>query len=401
MNIIVQKYGGSSVKDVDRLKEIANWIKGRKLLGEDIVVVVSAQGKMTDSLIGKAMEITNLPHGRELDALLSAGEQVSSALLAMALKDIGVDAISFNALQLNIKTNNDFNNAKIIDIDKGLIFKSLREGKVVVVTGFQGIDNNKNITTLGRGGSDTSAVAIGAALEAKCVEIYTDVDGVYSADPRIVENSIKLNNISYNNMIEMAGKGAKVLHPRSVELAAKYGIIIHLRSSFTWKDGTFIGGDYSMLEQAKIDGVTHMKNLGSISVRALEDILVLEEALEVINDSGVDVKLINQNEDLNGKYEITLLLDKVDAIRLSEELIRRLDNKGNVALNLGLGMVSATGVGIKSSKLQGKMLKLLHSNGIPTKMLSSSEISFSYVISEVDVEKAKISMHRELVEKYN
>lgn len=238
--IVVQKFGGTSLKGSERLQEVARWVIKNKNEGNKMIIIVSAPGGMTDSLIEEAREMNANPRGRELDMLLSVGEQISAALLAMGIEELGAKAVSFNASQLQLKTNGEHNNAKILNISSEKILENLNNDYIVIVTGFQGIDSEGNITTLGRGGSDTSAVAVGAAVKADKVEIYTDVDGVYTSDPRIIKNAKKIKNISFDEMIEMADKGSKVLHCRSVELASKYEIPIHLRSAFTWKEGTWI-----------------------------------------------------------------------------------------------------------------------------------------------------------------
>lgn len=241
MAIIIQKFGGTSVKDNERLREVANQVVKRKRLGDKIVVILSAPGGFTDKLLKQAYDLNSNPSMRELDMLLSTGEQISVALFAMAVEALGEKAISFNATQLEIETCGTFNSAQIIGINREKIDEAFDKDKIVVITGFQGVDNQGNITTLGRGGSDTTAVAIGSSLSADMVEIYTDVDGIYTADPRIVKSAKKLDKIGYEEMIELAGNGAKVLHSRSVEIAYKYNIKIHLRSSFTWEEGTIVG----------------------------------------------------------------------------------------------------------------------------------------------------------------
>ena len=271
MALIIQKYGGTSVADGARVKEVAKRVLKYRSEGHDVVVVVSAPAGVTDSLLKRAKDITDLPDKRELDMLLTTGEQISIALLSMAIKDMGGDAISYNAFQVKFGTTADHTKALITNIDTTKIKERLKEGKVVVFAGFQGITIDNEITTLGRGGSDTTAVALGVALNADEVEIYTDVDGVYTADPRIVKNSKKLNEISYQEMLEMAASGAKVLHPRSVEIAAKYGIHIHLRSSFDNSKGTIVKGEEEIMEKAKIVGVSSSKNEGKITILGMPD----------------------------------------------------------------------------------------------------------------------------------
>ena len=272
MALIIQKYGGTSVANAERVTEVAKRVLKYKNEGNDVIVVVSAPAGTTDSLIKRAYELSDTPNKRELDMLLTSGEQISIASLAIAIEELGGKAISLNAFQVNFNTTDAHTKAQILNIDTDVIKENLSKGNVVVFAGFQGITKNNEITTLGRGGSDTTAVALGAALSADEVEIYTDVDGVYTADPRIVSNARKLESISYKEMLELAASGAKVLHPRSVEIAAKYGIKIHLRSSFDDSLGTIVEseGEKSM-EKAKIIGVTSSKNEGKITLSGLPD----------------------------------------------------------------------------------------------------------------------------------
>ena len=398
MGLIVQKYGGTSVKDSERLREVAGWVVKNKLEGNQMVVVVSAPGGMTDSLIKRAEEVHNTPSGRELDVLLSVGEQISASLLAMAIGELGHKAVSLTGPQLEIKTTNEFNNAKILGISSERIMERVEEDYIVIITGFQGMDEDGSITTLGRGGSDTTAVAVGAAISADQVEIYTDVDGVYTADPRIVKSAGKIPALSFEEMIEMAGKGAKVLHCRSVELAAKYGIDIHLRSAFTWEEGTWIRGDEKM-EKAAVRGITHVRDVAKITVGQLEGDGSLGDVMEVIEDREVDILLINQGLNTEGQFEISLLLKEEEAVRVSELFRERLGVSGNMSMKLGLGMVSAIGIGIRSNRLQGRVVKVLNNEGMRVEMISSSETSLSYVVADDRVDSLKKLMHHELIEK--
>lgn len=398
MALIVQKYGGTSVRDSERLREVAGWAVKNKEDGNQVVVVVSAPGGMTDSLIKRAHEVHDTPSGRELDALLSVGEQISASLLAMAIGELGHRAVSLTGQQLEMKTTNEFNNAKILEVSSEKIMERVDEGYIVIITGFQGVDENGSITTLGRGGSDTTAVAVGAAISADQVEIYTDVDGIYTADPRIVKNAEKIPALSFTEMIEMAGKGAKVLHCRSVEMAAKYGIDIHLRSAFTWKEGTWVRGDDKM-EKAAVRGITHVRGLAKVKVAQLEGNRSLGDVMGVIEDKDVDIRLINQGLNAEGNFEISFLLEEGEAVRVSEVIKERVSGCKNVSLNLGLGMVSAIGIGIRSNKLQGRVMRVLNNKGVRTEMISSSETSLSYVVADSDVDKLKKLMHYELIEK--
>ena len=398
MALIVQKFGGTSVRDSERVREVARWVVKNKVEGNQMVVVVSAPGGMTDSLIKRAEEVHKAPSGRELDVLLSVGEQISASLLAMAIGELGHKAISFTGPQLEIKTTNEFNNAKILEMSSEKIMERVEDDCVVIITGFQGMDEDGSVTTLGRGGSDTTAVAVGAAISADQVEIYTDVDGIYTADPRIVKNAGKIHELSFTEMIEMAGKGAKVLHCRSVEMAAKYGIDIHLRSAFTWEEGTWVRGDDKM-EKAVVRGITHVKGLAKVTVAQLKSNKCLGDVMSVIEDKDVDIRLVNQGLNPEGHFEISFLLEEGEAVRVSKLLKEKLGSCENINLNLNLGMVSAIGIGIRSNKLQGRVMRLLNSEGVRMEMISSSETSLSYVVSDKDVDKLKKLMHYELIEK--
>jgi len=384
--IVVQKFGGTSVKGTERLREVAKWVVENKNKGKKMIVVVSAPGGMTDSLIEKAKEINSNPRGRELDMLLSVGEQISAALLAMGIEELGEKAISFNGSQLDIKTNNDYNNAKILSIPSKKILDKLNDGYVVVVTGFQGIDSEGNTTTLGRGGSDTSAVAIGAAVGADKVEIYTDVDGVYTSDPRIVKKARKIESISYDEMIEMADKGAKVLHCRSIELASKYEIPVELRSAFTWEEGTWIKKEKTM-ENSVVRGISNISNLANLRINLKN----MEELVEHLEENHIEVKLFQQLE--NSKFSI--LTGKEEAQRF----YRVLKNRGYFPeLTDDLSMISVVGLGIASNNIPRKLTKILNLNEINIDSISSNQTSVSYVISQNKLNNANAIFHRELFE---
>ena len=384
--IVVQKFGGTSVKGTERLREVAKWVVENKNKGNKMIVVVSAPGGMTDSLIEKAKEINSNPRGRELDMLLSVGEQISAALLAMGIEELGEKAISFNGSQLDIKTNNDYNNAKILSIPSKKILDKLNDGYVVVVTGFQGIDSEGNTTTLGRGGSDTSAVAIGAAVGADKVEIYTDVDGVYTSDPRIVKKARKIESISYDEMIEMADKGAKVLHCRSIELASKYEIPVELRSAFTWEEGTWIKKEKTM-ENSVVRGISNISNLANLRINLKN----MEELVEHLEENHIEVKLFQQLE--NSKFSI--LTGKEEAQRF----YRVLKNRGYFPeLTDDLSMISVVGLGIASNNIPRKLTKILNLNEINIDSISSNQTSVSYVISQNKLNNANAIFHRELFE---
>ena len=402
MALIIQKYGGTSVADGARVKEVAKRVLKYRSEGHDVVVVVSAPAGVTDSLLKRAKDITDLPDKRELDMLLTTGEQISIALLSMAIKDMGADAISYNAFQVKFGTTADHTKALITNIDTTKIKERLKEGKVVVFAGFQGITIDNEITTLGRGGSDTTAVALGVALNADEVEIYTDVDGDYTADPRIVKNSKKLNEISYQEMLEMAASGAKVLHPRSVEIAAKYGIHIHLRSSFDNSKGTIVKGEEEIMEKAKIVGVSSSKNEGKITILGMPDkpgiaAKVFATLAKAKINTDIIVQSSSTNKELNNISFTVSKTDLPEAIAISEKIKTEIGatsilSDGNVA------KVSVIGVGLKSHyETTADIFDTLAENNINIDMISCSEINVSCIISQDDVDKAVIALHDKFI----
>lgn len=396
MGIIIQKFGGTSVKNTERILEIAKKIVERKKLGDDIVVVLSAQGGYTDTLLKKAHNISKTPKKRELDALLSTGEQISIALLAMAIEELGESAISFTATQLGIKTCSNHNCAQILDIENKKIKEALKEENIVVVAGFQGVDPYGNITTLGRGGSDTTAVALGVALDAQEVEIYTDVDGIYSADPRVVKDAKKINRIAYSEMIEMAGNGAKVLHSRSVELACKYNIKIHLRSSYSWKEGSIVKGEDEM-EKEVIRGITHSKNLSKITLRDTPHRLV--DVINTLSNKGYNIDIITHDFDPERGATISCIL-KQELLESAFEILedKYPKSRKNLIHIPNLGKVSVIGIGVKSKGVAAQVFKVLSENNISIEMVSSSDINISCIIHQKNLEKAVSLLHRELIE---
>lgn len=396
MGIIVQKFGGTSVKNTERILEVARKVIERKKAGDEIVVVLSAQGGYTDILLEKAHKVSSHPKKRELDVLLSTGEQISIALLAMAIENLGEKAISFTASQLEIKTCSNHNCAQIIDINKEKLKTALDDGYIVIVAGFQGIDSNGNITTLGRGGSDTTAVALGVTLDAEEVEIYTDVDGVYSADPRIVRDAKKIKTIAYNEMIEMAGNGAKVLHTRSVELACKYNIKIHLRSSYTWEEGSIIKGEDKMEKQV-IRGITHSKNLSKITLRDTPH--KLADVISTLANRGLNIDIITHDFDPERGATISCVL-KQDILEEAYKIFSEKypESSKNLIHIPNLGKVSVIGIGVKSKGVAAQVFNILSNNGISIEMVSSSDINISCIIKEKDLEKAVNLLHKELIE---
>lgn len=403
MALIIQKYGGTSVANAERVKEVAKRVLKYKKEGNDVIVVVSAPAGVTDSLIKRAYELTDKPNKRELDMLLTSGEQISIASLAMAIEAMGEKAVSLNAFQVNFKTTDDHTKAQILGIDTTTIEEKLKEGNVVVFAGFQGITDNNEITTLGRGGSDTTAVALGAALKADEVEIYTDVDGVYTADPRMVKNPKKLKTISYQEMLEMAASGAKVLHPRSVEIAAKYGIKIHLRSSFDESIGTIVEekGEESM-EKAKIIGVTSSKNEGKITLSGVpERPGIAAKVFTALAKEKISTDIILQSSSVNKEYNnisfTVNINDLSEAVMISERIKDELGAEG-VTAEENIAKISVIGIGLKThNETTAEIFDTLAENGINIDMISCSEINVSCIIKEEDVEKAVVALHTKFI----
>lgn len=404
MALIIQKYGGTSVADAERVKEVAKRVLKYKNEGHDVIVVVSAPAGTTDSLIRRAYELSETPSKRELDMLLTSGEQISIASLAIAIEDLGKKAVSLNAFQVDFKTTDEHTKATILDINTDIIREKLSEGNVVVFAGFQGITENNEITTLGRGGSDTTAVALGAALQADEVEIYTDVDGVYTADPRVVKTPKKLNTISYQEMLEMAASGAKVLHPRAVEIAARYGIKIHLRSSFDDSTGTIVKekGDESM-EQVKIIGITSTKNEGKITLSGVPDKPgIAAKVFSKLAKAKINTDIILQSSSVTKEFNnisYTVSIDDLkEAVAISQELKEELGAEG-VSYDANIAKISAIGIGLKTHyETTAEIFDTLAENGINIDMISCSEINVSCIIKEEDVNKAVRALHKKFIE---
>ena len=404
MALIIQKYGGTSVADAERVKEVAKRVLRYKEEGHDVIVVVSAPAGTTDSLIRRAYELSETPNKRELDMLLTSGEQISIASLAIAIEALGKKAVSLNAFQVDFKTTDEHTKATILNINTDIIREKLSEGNVVVFAGFQGITENNEITTLGRGGSDTTAVALGAALKADEVEIYTDVDGVYTADPRVVKNPKKLNTISYQEMLEMAASGAKVLHPRAVEIAARYGIKIHLRSSFDDSTGTIVKekGDESM-EQVKIIGITSTKNEGKITLSGVPDKPgIAAKVFSKLAKAKINTDIILQSSSVTKEFNnisYTVSIDDLkEAVEISQELKEELGAEG-VSYDANIAKISAIGIGLKTHyETTAEIFDTLAENGINIDMISCSEINVSCIIKEEDVNKAVRALHEKFIE---
>ena len=394
--LIVQKYGGSSVADAERVLNVAKRIMRTRMEGHDVVVVLSAQGKTTDGLIAKAKEINHKPSRREMDMLLSTGEQQSVALMAMAISAIGGRAVSLNAAQVGIETTNTYSNARIRTINTERIENELEEGSIVLVTGFQGINAMGDTTTLGRGGSDTSAVALAAALGADICEIYTDVEGVYTADPRVVPDAVKLDEISYDEMLELASLGAKVLHHRSVEVAKKYNVKLVVRSSMSEAEGTEVKEDVKM-ERMLVSGVAADKKVSRISVMGVKD--EPGKAFEIFSlmaKEKVSVDIILQSEGADGRQNISFTIGEDDLdialkaleknkARLTAQEILHDENTAKLSI-VGAGMATNPGVA-------AMFFEAMYDANVNIQMISTSEIKITVLIARDDVDVAMKAVH--------
>jgi aspartate kinase len=395
--LIVQKYGGTSVADPDRMKAVAEHVAFTKRHGNDVVVVVSAMGKATDNLVALANSVSTTQPGRELDMLLTTGERVSMALLCMALADIGVDAMSFTGSQVGIITDTSHGKAKILEVKGDRARGALAEGKVCVVAGFQGVSTEKEITTLGRGGSDTTAVALAAALEADACEIYTDVTGVFSADPRIVPQARKLAKVNFDEMLEMAGAGSKVLALRSVEFARNFNVPLHVRSSFTWEPGTWVTSEEPSMEDPIISGVVTDVSEAKVTVLGVPDQPGVSAALfEPLAAKNVNVDMIVQNTSTEGHTDISFTVPRAD-LRVSNEIVdqvaAQIGAKG-ITHDSEIAKVSLVGAGMKTSPgIAAKMFRTLADEGVNIEMISTSTIRISVVVAATDVERAARSLH--------
>jgi len=397
MGLIVQKYGGTSVGDIERIKNVARKVIRAKEAGNDVVVVVSAMAGETDKLISLVHELTPLPDGRELDVLVSTGEQVSIALVSMAVKGMGHDVKSYLGHQIPIQTDSLYGKARITHVDSDKILRDLKAGKIVVVAGFQGVDSNGNITTLGRGGSDTTAVAVAAALKADVCEIFTDVDGVYTTDPNIYEKARKLEKISYDEMLEMASLGTKVLQTRAVEFAKKYKVPIHVRSSFNDTIGTLVCREDKQMEDVVVSGVTCDKNESKITITRVPDRPGIAYRLfGAIADANITVDMIIQNVSKRGLTDITFTVIKGDlpkATNIVGEIAREIGAK-DVTTDENIAKVSIVGTGMRShSGVASTMFAALAKEGINIMMISTSEIKISCVIESKYTELAVRALH--------
>lgn len=402
MGIIVQKYGGTSVANADRVKAVAERVVRTKREGNDVVVVLSAPAGMTDDLINRAKSISKKPRSRELDMLLVTGEQISIALLAMAIHELGEEAISYTANQVGIKTTDHHTKAKITSISTDKIKHKLDTNHIVIIAGFQGVNENQEITTLGRGGSDTTGVALGVALNADTVEIYTDVDGIYTADPRIVKNPKKLQEISFDEMLELASSGAKVLHSRSVELAYKNNIPIHLRSSFSDELGTIVKNEGAKMEQTIIRGVSHSNKESKITIEGVPDNPgIAARIFRELAENNINIDIVIQGGGHNQQNSISFTVkeeDFVTAREITERLAKELGAK-NVFTNENVAMVSVVGVGIKSNPgIAAQVFEVLAESGVNIDMISSSEIKISCIINQDNLNTAVNALHKKFID---
>ena len=397
MALIVQKYGGSSVGDLDRIRNVAGRLAKAFDEGNEVVAILSAMGGETDKLLDMAEKITQFPDKRELDVLLSTGEQVSVALMAITLRSMGYKAASILGDQAEILTDSSFTRARILNINASRVKQLLAENNIVIVAGFQGADAKGDVTTLGRGGSDTSAVAVAAALKADKCEIFTDVDGIYTADPGICSKARKLARISYDEMLEMASLGAKVLQIRSVEFAKKYDVPIHVRSSFNEENGTMVVYEDANMEKVVVSGVTYNKNEARITLNKVPDKPgIAMQILEPIAKAGIGVDMIIQNTRAENMTDLTFTVPKSDfetALEIEKEVAENIGAE-NVMGDKNIAKVSVVGVGMRShSGVASKMFATLAAENINILMISTSEIRISCVIEEKYTELAVRTLH--------
>jgi aspartate kinase len=404
MSIVVQKYGGSSLSDADAIKRVAHRIVQAKKRGHEVVVAVSAMGDSTDELLDLANEVSPLPPARELDMLLTAGERIAMALVAMAISDLGWTARSFTGSQAGVITDSSHGRAKIIDVTPGRISTALDDGHIVIVAGFQGVSQDtKEITTLGRGGTDTTAVALAAALGAEVCEIYTDVDGVFTADPRLVPTARRLDHLSHEEMLEMAACGAKILHLRCVEYARRYDIPVHVRSSFSQKEGTWIVPDppegADDMEQAIIAGIAHDRSEAKVTVVGVPDkVGVAARVFEALADAEINIDMVVQNvsAQATGLTDISFTLPRADGQTAMAALAKLQSEVGydRLLYDDEIGKVSLIGAGMRSHPgITAKFFAALANAGVNIEMISTSEIRISVIVGEADVAAAVQATH--------
>ncbi|WP_199429947.1 aspartate kinase [Qaidamihabitans albus] len=401
MALVVQKYGGSSLESADRIKRVAERIVATKKAGNNVVVVCSAMGDTTDELLDLAEQVNPVPPEREMDMLLTAGERISNALVAMAISAQGAEAWSFTGSQAGVVTTSVHGNARIIDVSPSRVTEALEEGYIALVAGFQGVaQDTKDITTLGRGGSDTTAVALAAALNADVCEIYSDVDGVYTADPRIVPNARKLDTIPYEEMLELAASGSKILHLRSVEYARRYGVPIRVRSSYSDKPGTTVAGSIEEIpvEQALITGVAHDRSEAKITVTGVPDHAgAAARIFRTVADAEIDIDMVLQNiSNTAGRTDITFTLSKANGPKAVGELEKIKDELGFTAVLYDdhVGKVSLVGAGMRSHPgVTAGFCEALAKAGVNIEIINTSEIRISVLIRDAQVDDAVRAIH--------
>ncbi len=397
MALIVQKYGGTSVADPDRINAVADNVAFTKKRGNDVIVVVSAMGKATDNLIALADSVSRTQPGREMDMLLTTGERVTAALMTMALIDRGIEAISFTGSQVGIITDTAHRKAKIIEVKGDRVRQSLSEGKVCVIAGFQGVSTDKEVTTMGRGASDLTASALAQAMGADACEIYTDVTGVFTADPRIVPQARKLAKVHFDEMLEMAGAGSKVLALRSVEFARNHDVPLHVRSAFTWEPGTWVTNEEASVEDPIISGVVTDMSEAKVTVFGVPDRPGISAALfEPLADANVNVDMIVQNTSTQGTTDISFTMPMAD-MGEAEQIVSRVASEmgaTGVSHDNDIAKVSLVGAGMKSAPgIAAKMFRVLADEGVNIEMISTSTIRVSVVCSAGDMERAARALH--------
>lgn len=397
MSIVVQKYGGTSVGEPERICKVARRVVATADAGNQVVVVVSAMGDSTDHLMTLALKVSPIPPARELDMLLSAGERISMALLSMAIIELGRDSVSFTGSQAGIVTDTSHTKARIVEVRARRILEALTAGKIVIVAGFQGVSTAMDVTTLGRGGSDTTAVALAAALDAEICEIYTDVDGVYTADPRLVPDARKLHVVSYEEMLEMAASGARVLQLRAVEYARNYGVMIHVRSSFSDDPGTFVREEDLRMEKAMISGVVHDTSEAMIRIRRVPDRPgVAARIFGELANEAINVDMIVQNVSEDARTDLSFTMPKDDLARSAAviEGVAAEIGAERVSADSDIGKVSLVGAGMRSHPgVAAAMFAALADAGINLEMISTSSIRISCVVRARDVEAAVRAIH--------
>jgi len=397
MALIVQKYGGTSVGDAERIKKVAERIVAAVRAGDQVCVVVSAMGHSTDELVSLAAQVSEEPNPRELDMLLTSGERISMALLSMVISDLGYEAISLTGSQAGIVTDTTHGKARILEVKGDRVRQALAANKIAIVAGFQGVSTSYDVTTLGRGGSDTTAVALAAALGADRCEIYTDVDGVYTADPRIVPGARKLHAVSYEEMLEMAASGAGVLMLRAVEYARNHGVVLHVRSSFGYEDGTWIKEEDERMEQAIISGVAHDTSEAKVVIQNVPDTPgIAARVFRPLADEGVNIDMIVQNVSADGRTDISFTMPTDDLRRAKpvlDEVAASVGAEG-VVTDKDIAKISLIGAGMKTHPgVAADMFDALSDAGINIEIISTSSIRVSCVIRAFEVERAVKSLH--------